>query len=87
MVSEVSLIRFYYEMFFYFYFQISVADLDGDDKLDIVSIDTSGDVICYNPDGKTVWEVEISGSSTAGCRLYDVNQDNVLDVIIATNVG
>jgi hypothetical protein len=48
MVSEVSLIRFYYEMFFYFYFQISVADLDGDDKLDIVSIDTSGDVVRRN---------------------------------------
>ncbi|XP_063426798.1 uncharacterized protein LOC134710372 [Mytilus trossulus] len=67
--------------------QITVADLNGDDILDIVAIDTSGDVICYNSDGKTQWEIQITGTSTAGSRLYDVNNDNVLDVIITTNVG
>lgn len=67
--------------------QITVADLDGDEKLDIISIDTSGDVACYNTDGKTLWEVQITATSTAGSRLYDVNKDNILDVIIATNHG
>ncbi|VDI06153.1 Hypothetical predicted protein [Mytilus galloprovincialis] len=67
--------------------QITVADINGDDIMDIIAIDTSGDVVCYNSDGKTQWEIQITGTSTAGSRLYDVNSDNVLDVIITTNVG
>ncbi|KAJ8308441.1 hypothetical protein KUTeg_013315 [Tegillarca granosa] len=67
--------------------QVTVADLDMDGKLNIVTIDTSGNVVCMTSNGITVWESEINGNSSAGSRLYDVNNDGVLDVIIATNFG
>lgn len=70
-----------------FVFQVTVADLDRDGKLNIVTIDTSGNVVCMRTDGTTVWEAEINGNSSAGSRLYDVNSDGYLDVIIATNFG
>lgn len=67
--------------------QITVADLDMDGNLNIITIDTSGNVVCMTSNGITVWESEINGNSSAGSRLYDVNNDGVFDVIIATNFG
>ncbi|XP_060070559.1 uncharacterized protein LOC132550506 [Ylistrum balloti] len=67
--------------------QITVADITGDDRLDIVVVDTGGNVLCFSVDGDTVWEAEISGTSSPGSRLYNFNGDTALDVIITTNDG
>ncbi|XP_048732051.2 uncharacterized protein LOC125648988 isoform X2 [Ostrea edulis] len=67
--------------------QITAADLSGDGVVKLITIDTSSNVICYNKDGSKVWESTISGTSSPGSRLYDVNKDGVLDIIITTNDG
>ncbi|XP_021378708.1 protein DEFECTIVE IN EXINE FORMATION 1-like isoform X2 [Mizuhopecten yessoensis] len=67
--------------------QITVSDVNGDERLDMIVVDTSGNVHCIGADGSTIWEAEISGTSSPGSRLYDLNEDSVLDVIITTNDG
>ncbi|XP_033735102.1 protein DEFECTIVE IN EXINE FORMATION 1-like [Pecten maximus] len=67
--------------------QITVADITGDDRLDMVVVDTGGNVLCFGADGDTIWEAEISGNSSPGSRLYDLNEDSTVDVIITTNDG
>lgn len=67
--------------------QITVADITGDDRLDMVVMDTGGNVLCLGTDGDTLWESEITGTSSPGSRLYDLNEDSSLDVIITTNDG
>ncbi len=71
-----------------FSFQIIAADVTGDKQLDIVAIDTSAHVTCYSAtSGEMIWESEISGSSTAGARLADMNTDGIPDLIIAADDG
>ena len=67
--------------------QVSVADINNDGSLEMVFIDTSGNVQCANADGKIIWEAEISGNSSPGSRIADINNDNIPDVIITTDDG
>ncbi|XP_067682032.1 uncharacterized protein [Haliotis asinina] len=67
--------------------QVTVEDINRDGKLEIIGIDTSGNVVCVDRDGTTLWEGEVTGSSSPGSRITDVNQDGILDVIIATSDG
>lgn len=53
----------------------------------MVTIDTSSNVICYDKEGTKRWESIISGTSSPGSRLFDVNRDGTLDIIITTNDG
>ena len=61
-------------------------DLDGDGKLEIIAMDTSDNVSCLDHNGILVWEQELSGVGT-GSRIIDINNDGVLDVVIATSDG
>lgn len=67
--------------------QITVEDVTGNGQLDMIVVDTSGNVMCFNNRGKVIWEAEISGSSSPGSRVADINQDGILDVVIPTNNG
>nr|XP_022328926.1 protein DEFECTIVE IN EXINE FORMATION 1-like [Crassostrea virginica] len=67
--------------------QITAADLAGDGVVQMVTIDTSSNVICYDKEGTKRWESIISGTSSPGSRLFDVNRDGTLDIIITTNDG
>ncbi|KAK3093746.1 hypothetical protein FSP39_019620 [Pinctada imbricata] len=67
--------------------QITAADLTGDGSIQLIAMDTDGNVVCYNKDGSRFWEAKISDSSSAGSRLFDMNKDTVLDVLIVTNDG
>ncbi|KAK3608630.1 hypothetical protein CHS0354_042629 [Potamilus streckersoni] len=70
-----------------FHGQVTVADINKDSKLELITVDTSGNVQCYNSDGTLYWEAEVSGSSSPGSRLLDVNGDSYMDVVLTTNNG
>lgn len=67
--------------------KITAADLAGDGVVKIITIDTSANVICYNKEGSKLWESVISGTSSPGSRLYDVDKDGTMDIIITTDDG
>ncbi|XP_078000278.1 uncharacterized protein LOC144452928 isoform X2 [Glandiceps talaboti] len=67
--------------------QIAVEDIDKDDGLEILVTDTGVNVVCLSSHGKVLWDRSLSGSSSAGSRIADINSDGVLDVVIATNNG
>lgn len=67
--------------------KITAADLAGDGVVKIITIDTSANVICYNKEGTKLWESVISGTSSPGSRLYDVDKDGTMDIIITTDDG
>ena len=67
--------------------QVLVADINGDNKLEIVAMDTSANVMCYDTSGKIVWESGVSGASSSGARLADINLDGTLELVIATDDG
>nr|XP_054758978.1 uncharacterized protein LOC129265025 [Lytechinus pictus] len=67
--------------------QITVDDLDGDGILEMIVLQTSGDVTCLSRHGDKVWSSKISGGSMPGSRLADLDGDGVMDVIIPTSDG
>ena len=50
-------------------------------------MDTSSNLMCYHSNAKLVWETQVSGSSTTGPRVADINQDGILDIVMGTNDG
>ncbi|XP_028409907.1 protein DEFECTIVE IN EXINE FORMATION 1-like [Dendronephthya gigantea] len=66
--------------------QIAVEDINNDGSMEVIVVDGSANVMCYNQD-KLLWEATISGTLTAGAQLYDINNDDKLEVIIASNDG
>lgn len=67
--------------------KITAADLAVDGVVRIITIDTSANVICYNKEGTKLWESVVSGTSSPGSRLYDVDRDGTMDIIITTDDG
>lgn len=66
--------------------EIAVGDTNNDGKLEIVVVDASANVICYD-NKKVIWEATVSGTMTAGAQFQDINQDGRTEVVIATNDG
>lgn len=64
-----------------------MADINKDETLELIAVDTSGNVVCLNDDGSVYWEIEISGDNSPGSRLVDVDGDGYVDVVIPTNEG
>ena len=67
--------------------KVTVEDLFSDGHLEMIVLDISSNVMCIDTTGKELWDSQISGSSSAGSRLADINQDGVLDIVIATHDG
>ncbi|XP_032219619.2 protein DEFECTIVE IN EXINE FORMATION 1 [Nematostella vectensis] len=67
--------------------QVTVADVNDDGAVELVSIDDSGNVACTDLSGKMVWEGRVSGSAAAGIRVADINGDGPLEVVFATYDG
>ncbi|XP_052267793.1 uncharacterized protein LOC127869338 isoform X2 [Dreissena polymorpha] len=67
--------------------QVTVADITKDGTLELIAIDTSGNVVCVNQDGTLFWEAKISGENSPGSRLIDIDGDGYVEVLIPTNEG
>ncbi|XP_070578887.1 uncharacterized protein [Ptychodera flava] len=67
--------------------QVTVEDINKDGRLEIIITDTNVNVICVTVEGQNLWDMPLSGSSSAGSRVADINADGILDVVIATNNG
>lgn len=70
-----------------FNLKIIVVDLVGDGVVKIIIIDISVNVICYNKEGSKFWEFVIFGILSFGSRLYDVDRDGKMDIIIIIDDG
>lgn len=70
-----------------FNLKIIVVDLVGDGVVKIIIIDISVNVICYNKEGSKFWEFVIFGILSFGSRLYDVDRDGIMDIIIIIDDG
>ncbi|CAB3991901.1 Hypothetical predicted protein [Paramuricea clavata] len=66
--------------------KIAVGDVNDDGHLEVIAVDKSANVMCYSKE-KLIWEAIVSGTVTAGAQLYDIDNDNKVEVVIATNDG
>ncbi|GAB1600467.1 protein DEFECTIVE IN EXINE FORMATION 1-like [Argonauta hians] len=67
--------------------QLTVGDVNSDGMLEIIVIDTGGNIACLDRLGKTLWESEVSGNSSPGTRLADVNGDGQVEILVTTDAG
>ncbi|CBJ28983.1 conserved unknown protein [Ectocarpus siliculosus] len=61
--------------------QVVIADVHGDERLEMLLADSSGAVVCVKHDGKECWNKALSGSTTSMLTLGDVDGDGALDVV------
>jgi hypothetical protein len=71
----------------FFHLQISTADLDQNGDLELIVTDNSANVICLKNNGQSLWEAEVSGTSSPGAVFGDIDGNDVVDVVITTNDG
>ncbi len=67
--------------------QITVEDVNQDGRLEMITTDTGGVISAYSPDGSTVWESQLTGATTSGTRVADINKDGKLEVVFNTDEG
>ncbi|KAN0053311.1 hypothetical protein ACTA71_009760 [Dictyostelium dimigraforme] len=64
--------------------QIITEDLDSDGKLELIVIDTKGNVVCFSPDGDEIWSQQVTGKTEFPPSIGDLDGDGVLDVVMST---
>jgi hypothetical protein len=66
---------------------VATGDLTGTGSIDIVAVDTLGNMAAFNSKGETLWDRVLSGSVSQAPTLADLDEDGVLEVICATATG
>lgn len=66
---------------------VATGDLAGTGSIDIVAVDTIGNLAAFNSKGETLWDRVLSGSVSQSPTLADLDEDGVLEVICATASG
>jgi len=67
--------------------QVAVGDINDDGHLELVASDSRNNVAVFKHNGDELWERQITGSSSQGPTLGDVNGDGTVDVIVCTTSG
>lgn len=67
--------------------EVIAEDVNDDGKFEIIASDTNGNVVCFDVNGKELWESRVSGYSSQAPTIGDVDGDGVLDVVVATTEG
>ena len=62
-------------------------DKDGNNKLDMVVGNSSGNVACIKDDGMLLWEYEAHDSIMAGDHFGDVSGDGLVEIVMVTKKG
>jgi len=62
---------------------ISVADADGDEKVEIYAADLSGNLVCVTWDGKLKWSANLGNRARRSPTIADVDGDGMVEIIAA----
>lgn len=64
---------------------VTMVDLDGDGKLEILAADSStGTLFCLNGAGKVLWKFPLPNSTDSPPAVADIDGDGKLDVVVGT---
>lgn len=66
---------------------IAVEDLNADGFLEMVVMDSRGNVLCFDHKGQEVWSALISGFASQAATFGDVDGNGILDVVVGTVSG
>ena len=62
---------------------ISIADADGDGKIEIYAVDLSGYMVSVNANGKPNWSTTLPGKARRSPIIADVDGDGVTEILVA----
>ena len=62
---------------------ISVADADGDGRLEIYAADLSGLLVCVSPDGELRWSAHVEERVRRSPSIADVDGDGEVEILVA----
>ena len=66
---------------------VACGDVDGDGTIDIVAVDTVGNLAAFNGKGESLWDRMLSGSVSQAPTLADLDEDGMLEIVCATASG
>ncbi|KAJ7534477.1 hypothetical protein O6H91_13G096300 [Diphasiastrum complanatum] len=67
--------------------QVIVADINDDGELEIVTVDTRGNVAAWTRNGKEIWEVHVKSLISQAPTIGDVDGNGLTDVVVPTASG
>eukprot|EP00741_Cyanophora_paradoxa_P017524 tig00020996_g16928.t1 len=67
--------------------QVTLADLNADGALELIAVDSRGNVAVFNGRGEELWDRRLIGLAAQPPSVGDVDGDGVLDVVVGTDSG